>query len=272
MARLPGRLPTFGVGRRGIPDVIRLEDDEYIYLGTDNDFRIFCDSTKSFKIQMGTSDKISVTSAGIVWLHPIVGVGSRIETISSSSILRLKQTTGTGYVAIGSHSTNHSLDSNNDLLVSGELEVHGRSYFDNYVIVNGYFYVLDKQMLIFGPYGNACCIVRADSSMEQVLWSVAQNGGFQLVIGNKAYYMKDYNHPPQSNPTLFIHSATDPDTDNTEWMSLTHNQTDGVISTGKGSLKIDTGLKVKRTAVDTDYTTTESDYLIAVTDLSLIHI
>jgi len=134
MARLPQRLPSFGVGQRGIPDVIRLEDDEYIYLGTDNDFRMYCDSSGNFNIDLGTTNKFMITSVGNVWVPTFFSVSSRIETISSAAILRLKGTSGTGYVAVGSGSTNHSLDSNNDLLVSGELEVDGNVFFDGSVI------------------------------------------------------------------------------------------------------------------------------------------
>jgi len=48
---------------------------------------------------------------------------------------------------------------------------------------------------------------------------------------------KDHDHTGLStNPTLYVHSATNPDTDNTQWLSLTHDQTDGVIKSGKGNL------------------------------------
>ena len=49
---------------------------------------------------------------------------------------------------------------------------------------------------------------------------------------------KDYDHAAQTNPTLFIHSATDPDSNNTQWLSLTHDQTNGVITAGTGSIGI----------------------------------
>jgi hypothetical protein len=53
---------------------------------------------------------------------------------------------------------------------------------------------------------------------------------------NQGNASKNHDHGLQSNPTLFIHSNTNPDTDNTEWMSFTHDQTDGKIRTGSGDI------------------------------------
>jgi hypothetical protein len=60
-----------------------------------------------------------------------------------------------------------------------------------------------------------------------------------LVITNVAHYVKNFDHAASTNPTLFIHSATDPDVNNTQWISMTHDQTNAVISTGKGDLILD---------------------------------
>lgn len=49
---------------------------------------------------------------------------------------------------------------------------------------------------------------------------------------------KDHDHSPSSNPTFFWHSSTNPDTDNTQWGSLSHDTNDFVIGTGKGHVKI----------------------------------
>ncbi len=62
--------------------------------------------------------------------------------------------------------------------------------------------------------------------------------GFKLIIANSDYtgVPSDFDHATQSNPTLYIQSATDPDDDNTQWMSLTHNTTNPLIDSGKGNL------------------------------------
>lgn len=65
---------------------------------------------------------------------------------------------------------------------------------------------------------------------------IANNNLIITAYSNIAY---DHDHDTLSpNPTVFIHSQTNPNTDNTQWLSLTHNQTDGVIASGKGALSL----------------------------------
>lgn len=52
---------------------------------------------------------------------------------------------------------------------------------------------------------------------------------------------RNHDHGAQTDPTLFVHSATDPDTDNTEFVSLTHNKTNGVFNVGKGHYLFNNG-------------------------------
>jgi hypothetical protein len=60
-----------------------------------------------------------------------------------------------------------------------------------------------------------------------------------IIITDNANIGKDHDHDTLSaNPTLFIHSVTDPDVNNTQWVSLSHDQTNAVIGVGKGSLVV----------------------------------
>lgn len=76
-----------------------------------------------------------------------------------------------------------------------------------------------------------------------VRWSSAGATNPHLAVASNVLLLTDYanadqnhDHAAQTNPTLFIHSATDPDINNTQWLSLTHDQTDGVISSGSGDI------------------------------------
>lgn len=62
--------------------------------------------------------------------------------------------------------------------------------------------------------------------------ATAQNVLLIAEEGDRAF---DFQHGAQTNPTPFIHSATQ---STTQWLSLTHNQTDGVITTGTGALSL----------------------------------
>ena len=46
--------------------------------------------------------------------------------------------------------------------------------------------------------------------------------GRQLVIGEYDMIYYDYDHAVQLNPTIFLHSGTNPNVDNTQWLGFTH--------------------------------------------------
>lgn len=84
---------------------------------------------------------------------------------------------------------------------------------------------------------------RAMHTEDQGLLAVSTQVGNQIVLTTNTNVAKDHDHVSQTNPTWFIHSATDPDTDNTEWLSLTHDTSNAVIGTGKGGLVFGQGTK-----------------------------
>lgn len=51
---------------------------------------------------------------------------------------------------------------------------------------------------------------------------------------------RDFDHAAPSTPTFFFHSDEDPDTDNTEWGSFTHDGINVVHGAGKGAIIKDT--------------------------------
>lgn len=60
-----------------------------------------------------------------------------------------------------------------------------------------------------------------------------------LIICEDGDISYDFAHAIQTNPTLYIQSASQ---SATQWMSLAHNQTDGVISVGTGVVSIPSGI------------------------------
>ena len=66
--------------------------------------------------------------------------------------------------------------------------------------------------------------------------ATAQN---TVVFAEIADYLFDFAHAAQTNPTIFVHSAVQ---STTQWLSLAHNQTNGVIEVGgTGALDIKSG-------------------------------
>jgi hypothetical protein len=61
-----------------------------------------------------------------------------------------------------------------------------------------------------------------------------------IVIIEEGDQTTDFAHALQPDPTLFIQSAA-ADTDIADWLSLTHDQTDGVLDVGNGNIRLATG-------------------------------
>jgi len=149
---------------------------------------------------------------------------------------------GTGLVKVGT-CTATAGNSNDDLCVGGITELKGSTY-----IGNTFF-----QAAVVSPYGYSFSgnsdtsgrIVPNSAFGQVTLTPGTTSNGNQFVIGATA--LQDFDHAAQTNPTLYIHSATAPDTLNTEWLSLAHDQTNAVIDSGKGQVSINgvTGVNLK---------------------------
>lgn len=78
------------------------------------------------------------------------------------------------------------------------------------------------------------------TDINQTTFATADAGGNQIIITSLTNNVKEHEHPTTTDPTLFIHSDINPETDATQWLSLWHDQVDGNISLGKGDLLIST--------------------------------
>lgn len=100
-------------------------------------------------------------------------------------------------------------------------------------------------------YGSLTSVV--DEGLRLALANNDGVGNHNFNIISADNLTKDHDHDTLSaNPTLFINSATNPDSDNTQWVSIAHDQTDAVIASGKGGINFDSftgGMRVSRTEV-----------------------
>jgi len=125
-----------------------------------------------------------------------------------------------------------------DLYVADQLEVDGIAYFDGAVYQYNSLILGDGVAMYF----NTTAVggrMKSSNTINQMYFLLGPPEGRHLVFGDVANGDgKDYDHATQTDPTIFIHSVTDPDSDNTQWLGLYHDQTDGRIQTGKGNLSI----------------------------------
>ncbi len=105
----------------------------------------------------------------------------------------------------------------------------------------------------FAAYSNDSLLkgVRASTSATMVEFRYQDDDGVHLLVGNQSLQAnhhliitslanagKDHDHSGLAvDPIIYGHSATDPDADNTQWWSLTHDQTDTVFTSGAGGFQ-----------------------------------
>lgn len=178
----------------------------------------------------GTLNYAIYTGTGLVRLGDSLVMDGTTPTIQTTANKNLSLIpNGTGYTIIGdAGTTSHSFNTNDDLLVSGRLEVNGTTYFDGGVYVEG------ADNFILGST-TGFSMRETGTQTDALLGFVGDTDGYWLLT-KFGFRTKDFDHAAQTNPTLFIHSAVDPDTNNTQWLSLTHDQTNGVIAVGTGGV------------------------------------
>jgi hypothetical protein len=123
--------------------------------------------------------------------------------------------------------------------VEGIAEFDAAIYTDDWIHAK-YYVGIESDNEVGITFGGTVynSMINQSTTNDQLAWFLNSNIGNQLVIGQGNYAERndDFDHVPQINPTLYVHSATDPDTNNTQWISITHDQTNGVIDVGTGNI------------------------------------
>jgi hypothetical protein len=160
--------------------------------------------------------------------------------------------TGTGICIFGNAGTPNRLGTptNDDVFVSGREEVDGAMYCDSTLSVagvatfnstgTGAIYntttrLSDGKAHLLGSSDDAALLYSTVQTPDTVLLGLSADS-LHMVICEKADWGTDFAHAQQTNPTIFLHSADA--TDVTQWGSFAHDQTDFVITSGKGDVKL----------------------------------
>lgn len=204
-------------------------------VSNDNDLRPLTASN-------GATEIFSVGRDGLITTDTSLNLtgGGDIATTSNGTIRLMPN--GTGITQVGdAGSTSRSLVANDDLFVSGKLEVDGATYLDGGLGVTGA--ITATQGIATG----ANYAFSPNSGITSLRWSTAQavptvmyavgDTPKSFVFTTQGNVAKDHDHAAQPNPTIFIHSNTDPDTANTEWGGLVFSGS----GAGGGTFDITTG-------------------------------
>lgn len=174
-------------------------------------------------------------------LGVFVCAGTYINGVEILNTLSITETTsGTTIVPVGgpvtigdAGSSSHSLTANDDLFVSGKLEVDGAVHFDSAVIAYSNLSYTNNSGMNMGSSAFSSLMFDTGQTVATTQWGL-DNTSRSLLIMERADMALDMGHAGQTNPTIFCHSSDA--TDTTQWISIAHDQTNGVIDVGKGKL------------------------------------
>ena len=65
-----------------------------------------------------------------------------------------------------------------------------------------------------------------------------------LVITDTTNLIKNHGLGSTTNPTLKVFSATDPTTNSTQWISITHDKSNGIVDVGTGNIKLNDNVTI----------------------------
>ena len=106
------------------------------------------------------------------------------------------------------------------------------------IVGNTVFQTTDQTITFGTPLAAASTRLSQDTTRAQLLLGLGTALGNQFVIGENAWIGHDYDHAAAAYPVLYIHGAADPDVSPTHWISVAHDATNGVITTGFGDLTL----------------------------------
>lgn len=136
--------------------------------------------------------------------------------------------------------TSRALVSEDDLIVTGKLEIDGWTYCDNGIKIPGSKSIeiegTNAMIDLGGAAGfGASFSPRAAQTPDCLVIGTGATAN-HIIIMEHADISVDMGHAQSTNPTLFIHSADSASP--ADWVSISHNQTDGVIDCGSGTLNL----------------------------------
>lgn len=166
-------------------------------------------ATDTIRIGAGTVSQPGIAcsiddNTGIYWLTSdnfgIVTNGTERVRIDENGFMGVGQQTPVCGVHVGSAATGHSLNSVDDILVSGKFEVDGISYFDGGVLLQ------DGSGLVFGS-GNDSLIQWSTGQSNDSLMVAVGDSSKTLLITEYSDIATDYSLSNMPNPSIIIMSS-----------------------------------------------------------------
>lgn len=132
-----------------------------------------------------------------------------------------------------------------DVMMSGDLEVDGTAYLDGQAIITGLTTTYNRIRF------NSTAGLEIDlATGTDALMVVGTSADRALILSDDSNSEKNHDVAETTNPRFWVFSATDVDSDNTEWVSMYHDQTTAVVGSGKGGTTFVGGLGPEHVTAD----------------------
>lgn len=187
-------------------------------------------------------------SLGQTYVDGILGCFQTVtgRTVSAGTVRTFNLIGDETFIKVGDSgaTTNRGLSTNDDMFIQGKLEVDGFVYFEDETEFIGTAHN-DSAFVFHRVYGGQYYgVLRAlqDDGLHFGLGGAvnANESNRNLIFTDYANQAKDHDHDTVSpHPTIFLHSLTNPDDHNDEWLSFSHNTYMGEIKSEKGRISFD---------------------------------
>lgn len=185
-------------------------DNEYEYWGTDNDGALYFDGTNFY-----------------------------IRTLINSAHIILLPSNN-GQVRIGDAGIPSRLlgSGNDDLFISGSMECDSFAYFDGFVYINAGARIITDTSFGWGSSLQTLMRFNSFQTPDCLTLGIDETSRNFLIVDRNDVLSGDYGHAANTNPTLFIHSATGAATATNEWLLWQFDGSNAVFNVGKGTLQL----------------------------------
>ncbi len=209
------------------------------YFGLDQDWRLNYDEALDDKLILNGTNVFEI-----------------INATSGQSIFRVNA--NNTRIGIGTANPTHTLH------VAGDLNVSGVAYLGNSKLAVGNITTAQLEVtsdiklrnnseLIFGSENyTALDWSTAQATAPTLLWGFATNagggagsGGNSLIITTETNKDQNFQHPSQTNPTIFVQSAETPASSTTKWGLVTHDNTTMLIDAGDNMITLNDNTTIK---------------------------
>lgn len=201
-------------------------DDFFLNFGSGGDLKFVWETTGNDNFQIGTR-VAGANGSGYVSLMESTDIGNANRSPSGTSadpvfrVYSSDETNANDYGEFLHDQTRFRIQSPSEITIDSA----GSINLDSASGRTEYYY-----------NGSAVFRFQVNGVTDQAVLGLNDSSGNQLIISNYSNTSKDHDHATTTDPTLFIHSDTDPDTDNTQYMSLYHDQTDAWFTSGTGDI------------------------------------